>query len=194
VPPTIGDVTVTGVTDVLLASANTATFVVTSAMTQGETYSASWAFGDGTSASAAISNGTASTTKSFATAGTFVPRVTVTGSRGGSTTRDYRTITVATLTGRWVGQWRLTSSTGTFTINLTQNGSQITGDSVDSFAGDGRSNVTGSVSGPPSRVRLRLAYADNSFYDMDVTGSADQRTFSGTLAGVNSFPFSMTKQ
>lgn len=192
--PTVSDVSVSGLTDVLIATANSVTFSVTaSSPAQGEALSATWTFGDGTTAPATWPGGAVSVTKTFANAGVFVPRVTV-SSRSGSVSRDYQTITVGTVTGRWVGQWRLSSSTGTFTINLTQNGSQVSGDSVDSFANGGRSSVSGSVSGPPSRLRLRLTYSDNTFYDMDVTGSADQRTFSGTLAGVNSFPFSMTKQ
>ena len=194
VPPTIGDVAINGATDVLLASANAVTFVVTAAMTQGETYTATWTFGDGTSGTAAIANGTASVQKNYSTAGTFMPRVTVTGSRGGSTSRDYRTLTVATMTGRWIARF----AQSTFTINLTQNGSQVTGDATYEGPGNFRNpgRATGSVSGPPSRMIFNLTGADNAcFCDTDVSGSADQRTFTGNIITAGGpVSLSMTKQ
>lgn len=194
VPPAIGDATVSGVTDVLLATANAVTFVVTASNPQGETLTATWAFGDGSSGTAAIANGSASVRKTYTTAGSFVPRVTVTGSRGGSSTRDYRTITVATLNGRWTG--RFTTIGGNFSLNLTQNGTQITGDGLDDFTSPGSrsSSVSGSVSGPPSALRFRLTYPEGGFYEVDVTGSADQRTFTGTITGRTANPFAMVRQ
>jgi hypothetical protein len=189
--PAVGDVSVSGLTDVLLAAANSVTFAVSGATAQGETLQATWSFGDGTTHTAAIANGNATATKTYTTAGVFVPRVTVSGSRGGSTTRDYRQVTVTTVTGRWTG--RFTNINGTFTINLTQNGTQITGDAVDDFSRD-QGRATGAVSGPPSAMKFRLNYADNTFYEIDVTGSSDQRTFTGTITGARSNPFVMIKQ
>lgn len=187
--PAISDASLEGATDVLLASANAVTFNVSVAGAEGA--QVSWSFGDGTSASGTIANGAASTRKTYATAGSFTPRVTVSRAGGGSTSRDYRLLTVTTITGRWIG--RFTTITGTFTMNLTQNGTAITGDATDDFTRD-TGRAAGNVAGPPSAMRFRLNYPDNTFWEIDVTGSGDQRTFTGTITGRNQNPFTMTKQ
>jgi hypothetical protein len=191
VPPDIGEVSVVGLTDVLLATANSVTFTVRGSSAQGEALQASWSFGDSTTNSAAVSNGAASVTKTYANAGVFTPRVTVSAPRGGGVSRDYQAITVGTVTGVWTGRF----SNGSFVImNLTQNGAQVTGEVPENFARD-QIRASGTVSGPPSTLRFRLTYGDGGFFEINATGSSDQRTFTGTvLTGVGTQPFSMTKQ
>jgi hypothetical protein len=192
-PPTIGDVGLTGLTEVLLATANSVTFRVSGSSPDGEALQASWTFGDGTTAQAALSSGSATVVKRFTTAGSFTPRVTVSAPRGGSATRDYQIITVATATGRWTGRY----SQGNFSFNLTQNGSQLTGDGVIDFASNfvNPGQVSGSVGGPPSRMTFGLADRDGRRFPFEVTGSGDQRTFTGTVGtAAGDLPFSMTRQ
>jgi hypothetical protein len=193
--PTISAVSVSGQTDVLIATANSVIFSVSAASSSGEGLSVSWSFGDGGSAGSTISNGTASTTKTFSNAGTFTARVTVTGAQGGSVSRDYQALTVGTVTGRWVGR---APSGNTFTMNLVQEGNTVRGDAVTDITliSNPLRVLNGAVSGPPSRMvfRLQETASRGAFYDMDVTGSSDQRTFTGTFTGQFSQTFVMTKQ
>ncbi len=192
-PPAISDVGVTGLTEVLLATANSVTFRVSGSSADGEALQASWTFGDGTTAQAAIANGSATVVKRFTTAGSFTPRVTVTAPRGGSVSRDYQLVTVASATGRWNGRY----SGGNFTFNVTQNGSQLTGDGVIDFASNfvNPGQLAGSVAGPPSRMTFGLTDRDGRRFPFEVSGSNDQRTFSGTIGtGAGDLPFTMTRQ
>jgi hypothetical protein len=192
-PPSVTGTSITGNTGTLLAGVAPLTVRVSASGESGETLSASIDFGDGTSASASLSGGEAAVSKTYNTAGTFNPTVTITG-KGGTSTGTFPTVNVASLTGRWSATW--TNLAGlSATLNLTQSGTSLTGDisiSGSNFTNPGR--VTGSVAGPAS-VSFRGTDATGGlFFDFNVTGSGNLSRFEGTATGASTQPWVMQRQ
>jgi hypothetical protein len=190
--PTVSNSSIVGNSGTLLAAVSPLTFVVTVSNPEKESLTASFNFGDGTTGSAAVSaSGEATASKTYSTAGTFNPTVTINGGKGGAANASFPAVTVASLTGRWTGNW----STGlTATLNIAQNGSTLSGDATinnTTFANPAR--ITGTVAGPAS-VTMRLTGTDGGFYDITVTGSGALSRFEGTATGATAISWSMTRQ
>jgi hypothetical protein len=127
----------------------------------------------------------------FTNGGTGTATVTVTDGKGGSV-QGSQTFVVNTMTGNWTG----TGYWGSFTMNITQNGTLITGTYTDK---DGVSTV--GPTGEPGTIdasgnfslRVKLApFTDFTFKGtLDGTGRKATGGFFGS--GATGQPFTMTK-
>lgn len=191
--PSVTNSSITGNNGTLLASLVTLTFRVSVSNKDNEALTASWNFGDGTTGSAAISGGEASVTKVYSAAGTYSPTVTINGGKGGTGSGTYPSVVVATLTGRWSGSWTTLSGL-TAVLNLSQNGTTLSGDVTvngSNFLNPGR--ITGTI-GSPAAITMRFTDTSGGFYDLTLTGATPFTRFEGTATGATSVPWVMTKQ
>ncbi len=188
-PPTIGSVS-SDAGGTLLATATRLRFSVTASDADNDVMVASWDFGDGTSATGSFSAGTATTEKVFNNAGTFTPSVTVSDRVANSGFSSYPAVTVGTVTGSWTARF-IDDSFLFSPMNLNQNGSAVNGDT---FYGGVAYRISGSVSSPRA-ARLLFTHPDGRAFTMDINGSADLRTFSGTgTTARGAVEWSMTRQ
>jgi hypothetical protein len=194
-PPTVTNSSIVGNSGTLLASISSLTFVVNVTNPEGDALTASFNFGDGTTGSAAVSGaGEATVSKTYTTAGSYSPTVTINGGKGGTATASFATVTVASLTGRWAGTWTTVAGL-TASLTLTQSGTAISGDVTVSgspnFTNPGR--VTGTVRAP-FNVTMTLTGANGVFYEIDVNGTGALSTFSGNAVGASTLAWVMTRQ
>ncbi len=130
-------------------------------------------------------------TITFATGGSGTARVTVTDSKGMSST-DTRTFIVGSGTGTWNGTW----GGWIFTSHLTQNGTALTGDYSDQL-GPGRLD-TAVANTINANGNVKLRYKQAIFSDFTFTGTMDQtgRRITGVVNGSGAVnePFTMSKQ
>ncbi len=144
----------------------------------GDSLTYDWNFGDGGSGSGS------NPTHTYAQAGTFNVTVTVKDPKGKTATGGV-SVTVVSFTGTWSGRWP--NSGNTFTINLTQNGTTLTGDISTSWYS--RQPLSGRVNSPRN-----VHWSYSNFCDVwDGVLSEDGRTINGTMGACSSGPFVMTR-
>ena len=129
-------------------------------------------------------------TISFSNGGNGTAKVTVTDSKG-ATTSDTRTFVVGTATGSWTGtfdRWH-------FTSHLTQNSTAITGDYSDELGAGKLDPAVANTIDANGNVRLR--YKQAVFSDWIFTGTMDSTgvRITGVVngSGYSNVPFTMTK-
>jgi hypothetical protein len=178
-PPTAGSVSINPATGLQAATS----FSISSqgaSDPDGDTLSYSWDLGDSTSATGQ------SVTKVYNTAGNFTATVTVSDGEESATASG--SVTVRGMTGNWRGSF----PGYTFTMNLSQSGSSVTGSYSDA---EGPGTVSGSVSAP-NNVRLTVRQPQFDPFTFSGTTSADVNSVTGVINGsgfVNT-GFSMTRQ
>jgi PKD domain len=139
-----------------------------------------------------VSRGGSSGSITFTGGGTGTFRLTVTDGKTGSTT-DSRTVTVGSMTGRWVGSG---VSLGSFSMQLNQAMGVVTGTYSDAEGSGGTpSDLPGSINSSGVLV-LRIKQAP--YRDWTFSGQMDQggRRITGTMqgSGFNGQAFYMDKQ
>ncbi len=167
-PPTISGVTASP--SIALQSATAVSFSANATDPDGDSLTYNWNFGDGATGTGATA------THAYDTAGTFNVSVEVSDTKSHKATGS-TSATVRSLAGPWTG--RITGGF-TFSCNLAQNGSIITGSYAD-YAGNG--TITGSVS-PPLAVRLTAKLPQYLPFYLTGNASSDLNTIMGSTTGL----------
>jgi hypothetical protein len=168
-PPTAGTVAITPSTG-LQAAQSFAISAQGANDPDGDALTYSWDLGDGTTATGQ------NVSKVYNNAGTFTVTLTVRDDKEQATASG--TATVRGMTGSWRGS--ITNGFEiNFTMNLTQNGSNITGSYSDP---DGPGTVAGRVTAP-NRVSLTVTQPQFAPYTLSGTTSSDVNSVSGDVTG-----------
>jgi hypothetical protein len=167
-----------------LAAATTVTFSVQATDPDGDALTYTWNFGDGGSGSGA------SPTHVYQSTGTF--SVTVTVSDGEKSATGSASVTVRALTGTWRGTL---DNFFNSTVNITQNGSALSGSYSDQFGANTVGPVSGSVSGP-NRVTFSVdpACCIPFTFSGTVDDAVNRITGSTNGSGFVNAPWTLTRQ
>jgi hypothetical protein len=180
-PPTCSGVSVTPSTGLQAAQS----FALSAQATDpdGDTLSFSWDLGDGTTATGQ------NVTKVYNNAGNFT--ATATASDDKESVTCSASVTVRGMTGNWRGTTSIQGFHLDFSMNLTQNGTSVTGTYTDTI---GQATLTGSVSAP-NNLTLTATNPCCQPFTFSGTTSGDVNSVSGMVRGSGfNDPFTMNRQ